>query len=648
MTLGRQLASAASLIFFVALAGIEAIHLYSSQAHMQRQLESLAQDAATSIGLSLGTLLRGGGDAALAETVINPAFDRGHYERIEYLSAVGEPVVVKALPKEEGDYPGWFAGIFTLRAPTAESLVSAGWRQLGKVRVTVHPRYAYEQLWQTFRDTMLYLVLIFAAALLALRLFLRGLLRPLAAVETAAMSISARDFVTLRLRPRTRELQRVVAAMNVMSEKMREAIEAESRRAEQMQAAAYRDPVTGLLNGRGFAARFESTYEGEHEPFRGIFAMAEIADLGVINRQVGPERCDDLLRTAYRPMEQAASAAGGFAGRWTGALTVFVLPRAGGEAARRELNALREQAAAALQELGVEGAGRVHCAGIEAAGAPVTLNALIRGVEEALLQAREAEGGVLLLAAGGTPGTRSAQSEVEVVSEAVKARRVQLVAQEAFRMSDHRAIHTEIFARLRDAEGREMAAAQFVPVVAAHDLAEALDRAVIERVLDAARRTDGDIGINVSMRSAERATFLAWLQQALAERKDVARRLSFELPEHGVVANEAAAVAFARALRTGGARFGIDHYGVHKDSLALLQRLRPDYVKLAAAHTSAFVKDQSARFFAESVVRAARQLDIPVIAQNVEDDAMYQSIGAIGFAGYQGNMGGRPSPWPAS
>jgi EAL domain-containing protein (putative c-di-GMP-specific phosphodiesterase class I)/GGDEF domain-containing protein len=643
VTLGRQLASAISAIFFVALAGIEAIHLYGAQAHQQRQLESLAQDAATSLGLSLGALT--GGDAALAETVINPAFDRGHYERIEYVSAAGQPIVSKRLAVEEGEYPGWFARLLPLASPTAESLVSAGWRQLGRVRVTVHPRYAYEQLWQTARDTVLYLVLIYAAALFALQLFLRGLLRPLAAVEKAALAISAREFVELAVRPRTRELQRVVEAMNVMSGKMREAIDAESRRASQMQDAAYRDPVTGLLNGRGFVARFESVYE-DGMPFRGTFAMAEIAELGAINRQVGPERCDDLLRTAYRPMDEAASAAGGFAGRWTGALTVLVLPGLSGEKARAQLAALRERAAAALRELGVERHDKVHCAGVEVA-APLPIPSLVRSVEEALLQARETEGGVLVLAASAS-GAPQAESEVDVVRSALEARRLQLVGQEAYRMSDHRAIHTEIMARLRDAQGAEMAAARFMPVVAAHDLAEKLDRAVIGQVVRLAARSDDSICINVSIRSAWREGFIGWLEALLKEDARLSARLSFEIAEHGVAGNEPAAATFAATVRRGGARFGIDHFGVHRDSLAIMQRLRPDYVKLAAAHTAPLVKDQSARFFADSVVRAARQLDIPVIAQNVEDDAMYQSIAAIGFAGYQGNLGGRPSPWPAS
>jgi hypothetical protein len=138
MTVGRLLAAAISALFLVALVGVEAIHLRSAQRHLQQQLESLAQDAATSLGLSLGVLLRGG-DPALAETVINPAFDRGHYERIEYLAVTGEHIVNRHLPAGEGDYPAWFVRAFTLHAPTAESLVSAGWNQAGRVRVTVRP-----------------------------------------------------------------------------------------------------------------------------------------------------------------------------------------------------------------------------------------------------------------------------------------------------------------------------------------------------------------------------------------------------------------------------------------------------------------------------------------------------------------------------
>ena len=645
MTLGRQLAIAVSAIFFLALAGVEVIYLRNAQSHLQRQLESTAQDAATSIGLSLGTLMRAV-DPALAQTVVNPAFDRGHYARIEYLSPGGESLVARTLPAQAGDYPGWLVRLLPLHAPTAESLVSAGWRQLGRVRVTAHPRFAYEQLWDTARNTLFYLLVIYAAALVVLRLFLRGVLRPLAAVEKAALAISARDFVKLRVRPSTRELARVVEAMNTLSGKVNEAIEAETRRAESLQAAAYRDPVTRLLNGRGFAARFESIYEGEHEPFRGALALVEFADLGPLNRQIGAERCDALLRDLYREIDQAVRQDGGFLGRWTGALAIAAMPRLDPAQARERLLAIRARAGVKLKEYSIDRHERIYCGAVHAGAGPATLRSLARHAEEALLEAREAADGVVLIVPEQGEAGEAAADPVSEVREALAGKRLLLVGQEAHRMSDHRMLHVEIMARLRDAAGRQMAAAQFMPIVAAHGLVQELDRSVIEQVLEAMRGSRVATSVNVSVHSAEQPQFLDWLAARLSGRPVPASRLVFEMPEHGVVRNEAAAAAFARVARAGGAGFAIDNFGVHRDSLALLQRLRPVYIKLAGAHTPRMVDDPGTRFFVESLVRAARQLEIPVIAQMVEDDETFQALGSIGFAGYQGNLIGRPGPWP--
>lgn len=639
MTLARQLALVVSAVFLVALLGVQAIHMASARTHMQRQLESLAQDAATSIGLSLGALMRGA-DPALAETVINPAFDRGHYERIEFVAPGGDKLVNKRLPPTEGEYPDWFVELFPLHAPTAESLVSAGWRQMGKVRVTVHPRFAYEQLWATARDTAAYLALIYLAALLALQLFLRGVLRPLAAVEGAAQMISARNFVTLSIRPRARELRRVVEAMNSLSRKVNEVIEEETRRAERLQAAAFRDETTGLLNARGFAARFES--EHENQPFDGAFALFELPGIGALNKALGAHRCDELLRAAFAPLQEGAAAARGFAGRLSGSQVALVLPGMRADESRARVEALRLQAQLPIREAGQQAHERLACGIVEAVSVQ-DLAVLVAEGEEALRRARESADGIAVV------HRRTEESSgdlVSIVREALAARRLSVVGQVAYRMSDHRALHTEIMARLRESSGRELPAAEFMPVVAAHGLGEHLDRSVVEAVLAGMRAREGEVSVNLAMRSAERPQFLRWLEQTLRREPALARRLVFEVPEHGVVQNQAAAAELARVLVATGARLAIDHFGVHRDSIALLQRLRPAYIKLAATHTATLAHDPGARFFAESLVRAARQLEIPVLVLNVEDEALFQAIGGIGFAGYQGNLAGRPSPWP--
>ena len=258
MTLERRLISVVSALMLAALIGVQFIHLRNAHRHQQDQLESLAQDAATAIGLSLGVLMRGT-DTVIAQTAINAAFDRGHYERIELVGVGGERLAGRALGAAAlGRYPEWFAALFPLDAPTAESLVTTGWRQVGKLRVTVHARFAYEQLWSTARDTVLYLLAIYAAALIVLRLLMRGILRPLDAIERAAQAIAQRNYVQIGERPATRELARVVLSMNAMSRKVGEAIAGEAARAEALQRAAHSDEVSGLLNRRGLVASFDA------------------------------------------------------------------------------------------------------------------------------------------------------------------------------------------------------------------------------------------------------------------------------------------------------------------------------------------------------------------------------------------------------
>lgn len=633
-----------SALFLGVIVGVAALNLLSAHTHLQRQLESTAQDAATSLGLSLGTLLRNG-DAALAETVINPVFDRGHYEQIEYRDARGERVVMKTLPAEHGGYPKWFVRLLPLGSPTAESLVSAGWQQLGKVRVTVHPRFAYEQLWTSVRDTLLYLALLFLAALAALRLILRGLLRPLAAVEAAAQSISERRYVTLGLRPATRELARVVDAMNLMSRKVSETIDAEVRRAEALQALAFRDEVTGLPNARGFATRFEALYETGESPFRGVLALVELGALAALNAQLGAERCNQLLASLGRVLGEVAAGRGGVAGRWSGARFIAALPGAGAADGAALLQDVRGRFRVVLGEYGRADHDAMYCAGVEAAPERSRLDALARAAEEALQRSREHPEGLILVS--GAASASVTADRAATVLEALAARRLSLVGQVASRMSDHRALHTEIFARLRDAGGQEILAAQFVPVIAARGMSPELDRTVIEAVAGHMRGREDAVSVNLSARSVAHPGFVEWLVAMLRADRAIAGRMVFELPEHGAVQAEADLLAFAQAVRGAGSAVALDHFGAHQQSLALMQRLRPAYVKLAAAHTAAILADEGARFYAESLVRAARPLDIPVIAQNIEDDDSFRAISPVGFSGYQGNLGGRPAPWPA-
>ena len=207
MTLGRQLLLGISLLFALMLCGIEYIHVANTRDFLQNQLRTHAQDTATSLALSLGPVAAAG-DSLHEETVVNPVFDRGYFSSIEYRSVSGEVRVRRTLTPGASGVPDWFVHAFAIDSPTGEALVSAGWRQLGRVLVTMHPEFAYQHLWSTTLESLGWLALLYLLALGGATLFVTGILRPLRAVERVAKEIAERHFPVLDIRPRARAAAR--------------------------------------------------------------------------------------------------------------------------------------------------------------------------------------------------------------------------------------------------------------------------------------------------------------------------------------------------------------------------------------------------------------------------------------------------------
>lgn len=210
-------------------------------------------------------------------------------------------------------------------------------------------------------------------------------------------------------------------------------------------------------------------------------------------------------------------------------------------------------------------------------------------------------------------------------------------------------LHVEIMGRLLGDDGRQLPAAEFIPLVARHELSSAFDQAIVRKVLDqaCAIRSPHTLAINLAAQSIASPEFLDWLGKVLKNKLRKPSRLVFEISEHGVLQNEAVASRFAQHVTGLGAGFAIDHFGVHRENLELVRRLNPVYVKLSAVHTPRTVSDMGTRFFVESVVKAATQLDVSVIAQSVEDAPSVDRLKALGLSGYQGYVAGKPAPWPA-
>lgn len=648
MTLGRQLLVGLSIIFALLVLGIETIFVQNSRSYLQQQLDAHAQETATSLALSLGQGMKTP-DPALAEAFVNPVFDRGHFASIKVIGVDGKTLVSRELGEVRDEFPAAIKRLLPFDAPTGEALVTSGWRQMGRVLVAVHPRFAYAQLWHTVLESLAWLGALYLLALVALRLFLRGILRPLDAIEQAALAIGRREFGEFKLETGTRELQRVARAMNELSVKLRDAIAQESLRADRLYHQAFEDPLTGTLNRRGLTQQVQALLAEDAELSSGALVFVSMIGLEEVNRTQGAAKGDELVQELGEVIASQAAGSPQIVGRWQGASFAALLPnrdladaRGWGESVcRRFSSLLREQSVPAHVSVaaGLVQFDAQHAAwpDLERQAGQALAEAMQRG--EAACVTRE-------LKVGSTEA-RSADEWRNRLEGALRSTGLVLYGQKVFSLPGREILHTEIMSRLLETDGRAVPAVAFVPAASRHHLLPLIDRAVLDRLWELAGRNHllaGAIAVNVSAQSLEDAAFRTALRERLIGTPALAERIVFELSGYAVIHNLALAESFAAEVRALGSRFAIDGFELSGASLRVVHRLLPEYVKLAESYSRGIKSDADLRFLAESLIRIVRPLDIRLVASNVEDPELLEQLSVLGFDGFQGYAGDRPGP----
>ena len=638
MTLYRQLFIGVSLLFFVLLAGVEAIYLANSRAQIQEQLSSQAQDAATSLALRLATL-KSLDDRALVETLINPVFDRGYFREIRVVSASGDVLVRRVFEPAQGDVPDWFMRFFPLEAPGAQSLVSSGWRELGRVVVASHPYFAYQQLWHIGLQTIVWLLLIYAAAIAAVVGFLAMLLRPLKEIEQAAVAIGERDFKTIVFTPRTRELARVVAAMNDMSGRIRQMIEEESARAETLRRDAFIDPVTLLYNRRGFRRQLQSLIKSKGDVYSGALALVEISGFADFNVAVGYQRGDEILALLGGNLAAACEGNVAVCGRLGGAGFSFAAINIGTAELQSLVGKVCSKFEVALAEQGIDSRLHYHCGATRCDGALPEFSALMSSADHALLLAREKGVNRYEIEVFDKSMAEGSQAWRARIEHALEGGQFALFAQNALALPGRVPAHSEVTVRMLAEHGEPIPAAQFLPMAARHGLTGRLDCVVVEKLLDYLARNPAALpvmALNISARTIADADATRRILDLLDARKNVASRLIFEMTEFGAMQEWALAQRFSGEVRRRGARFALDNFGMLRESLMLVHALRPYYIKLSSGYTRELARSADCRFLVASIVKIASALDIGIFAQAVEDEGPVPLLLELGFSGYQG------------
>jgi len=652
VSLHRQMVLLITGLLLVLLAGICFLSVRNSRDYLETQMHNHAQDTATSLGLSLSRPLTRG-DRVLAQTMVDAIFDRGDFTEIIVRNSDGDVLHQRFAAPVPQRVPEWFADWLKIEPMPGISDISEEWRRIGEVRVFSDKDSANRNLWLAAKQAFWLFLLVGGVSWIIILLIVRAVLTPLRTLEKQAELICNKDFTGQQPLPKTRELKRVVQAINRMTRQLKVLFDEQVAQIEQVRNQAYVDSITSLGNGRFFNAQLQARLCCPEEPFSGVLVRLQVQGMAEYNEHVGHDAGNLLLRRIGQVWQQSMeNIEGNCVARVTGSRFAALLPHQSVD----QVAALVEGAIHRMRQLDSLSMGGVSVklyAGLSACKVGEDPRLLEAQAAAALERAQTFPAGKLEVydqAAHGDalapslPGIQDWQGFLEQV---IQEQKVVLHYQPVISCVDQSLMHQEVLARV-DVNGQLLTAGHFIPLVERFNMVARFDRMMVELLLEQLRgQGDGTrvpLAVNLSSHSIRDDEFDRWLLGTLQRNADLAPYLIFEVPEITVRTTHGKLRRLASSLRELGARLTIDHFGTTNSSFGYLSGLQLYAIKVDSSYIRDIEDNLDHQFFVQSLVRIAHSRNILITAEMVEGEGQWNLLRRFHLDGAQGYFLGQPQP----
>jgi diguanylate cyclase (GGDEF)-like protein len=232
---------------------------------------------------------------------------------------------------------------------------------------------------------------------------------------------------------------------------------------------------------------------------------------------------------------------------------------------------------------------------------------------------------------------------------ALENRRIEVYYQPIARVRDRTVVTAEALVRWHHPELGDLPPEDFVPIAERSGLIGQLTYYVLDHALAQCRawRMSGmDLKVAVNL-SAQVLLDVEWPAKVLALLRHNGVRpeaLTFEITETQIMSDPEHMIAVLNELAKAGVTFSVDDFGTGYSSLSYLQRLPVHEVKIDKSFVLPLASDLSAAAIVQAVVDLARNLDLEIIAEGVEDDQTAGCLAHMDCDLFQGYHLSRPLP----
>lgn len=232
-----------------------------------------------------------------------------------------------------------------------------------------------------------------------------------------------------------------------------------------------------------------------------------------------------------------------------------------------------------------------------------------------------------------------------------------LVYQPQFNLATKQIIGVEALARWVDDSGRHVSPAVFIELAEQAGLISRLGQIVLNKALKDCRflcdvLPSFRVAVNVSSMQFKHPDFLDQVFSALAEFNFKAEHLEIELTESAAMDFSADTEQKLAKLRAAGISLAIDDFGTGFSSLAYLEKLQANCLKIDKSFVDKIAESGSGLRIVQTVLALGHRLNMRVLAEGIEYENQLQELIAMGCDEGQGYLMAKPmtikalADWP--
>jgi len=419
---------------------------------------------------------------------------------------------------------------------------------------------------------------------------------------------------------------------------------AEVETEKSLRSEMLRDSLTGLPNRTAFNEAVEAVLGAPRRGRQGhAVIVLDITRFSRVNECVGALAGDELLITFARRLVSALRSSDLLAR--TGGNEFAVLMRLGRglddalEAAERIRAAMA--APFRLSELEI----RVDCAmGCALPRGDESLaEEVLRNAQFALKRAK-GSGRLQIYEPSEARAARRRFSVETELRRALEADELRLAFQPLIDLGTGAVAGFEALARWDHRERGAISPSEFIPVAEESGLIVALGRWALRSAIEtlaawdkaAGRVLPLSVNVNLSPIQVARDDVAGFVASQLAAHGLCGTRLTLELTESAIVQDPARATAVLEALKALGVRVAVDDFGTGYTSLAYLQRLPIDVLKIDRSFVSDMLADDDSVAIVRAILSLAGALGMETTAEGIDAPRLASALRELGCSHGQG------------